>query len=66
MAHRVRAEVVISDAGHFMVSRVVLDPILVAAEFIAGMPDRRVFFGLVGQIVQAPAREFAQALKMRS
>ena len=57
MAHRMQAEFAEGDALHLAVGGMVFDPVLVAAEAVAGMQHRRMLVGGVGQFVEAAAGE---------
>ena len=65
MAHRMQSEFAERDPLHLAIGRMILDPILVAAEAIARMKHRRMLVGDVGKFVEAAAREFAEAIEMR-
>ena len=64
MAHRVQAQFAERDPLHFAVGRMILDPILVAAEAVARMEHRGMLVGGVGKLVEAAARESAEAIEM--
>ena len=65
MAHRVHAEFLERDLLHFAVGRVILDPVLVAAEAVARVQHRRMFVGGEGEIIEPVARQLAQPLEVR-
>ena len=65
MAHGVKLEVADCDPFHFAIGRMVVDPVLVAAEAIPGIQNRRVLVGDPGQFIEPPARQRAEAMEMR-
>ena len=65
MAHGVELEIAERDLLHFAIGPMVVDPVLVAAEAVACVQDRRVLVGDPGQFVEPAARQNTQAIKMR-
>ena len=65
MGHGVHAEILEGDRLHLAVGRVVVDPVLVAAEAVARLQHRRMLVGHHGEIVEAVAGERPQPLEMR-
>ena len=64
MAHRMQSEFAERDPLHLAIGRMIFDPILVAAEAVARMKHRGMLVSGVGKLVQAAAREFAEAIEM--
>ena len=65
MGHGVKLEIAECDGFHFAIGRMVLDPVLVAAQSIPCVQDRRVLVGDPGQLVQSAAGQCAKAMEMR-
>src|SRR5713101_1621677 len=65
MAHGVELEIAERDLLHFAIGRMVVDPVLVATEAVAGVQDRWVLVGDPGQLIEPAARQNTQAIKMR-
>jgi hypothetical protein len=65
MAHGVELEIAEGDLLHFAIGPMVVDPVLVAAEAVACVQDRRVLVGDPGQFIEPAARQNTQAIKMR-
>src|SRR6266446_7772465 len=65
MAHGVELEIAERDLLHFAIGPVVVDPVLVAAEAVACVQNRRVLVGDPGQFTEPAARQSTQAIEMR-
>ena len=65
MAHGVKLEIAECDRFHFAVGRMVIDPVLVAAEAIARIQYRRMLVSGPRQFIQPAAGQRAEAIKMR-
>jgi len=65
MAHGVKLEIAERDFLHFAVGRMIVDPVLVAAEPIACVQDRRVLVGGPRQFVEPAARQRTEVMEMR-
>ncbi len=65
MAHGVELEIAERDRFHFAIGRMVIDPVLVAAEAIPCIQDRRVLVGGPGEFIQPAAGQRAEAVEMR-
>ena len=65
MAHGVKLKIGEGDRLHLAIGRMIVDPVLVAAEPIACIQHRRVFVGGPGQLIQPAARERAEAIEVR-
>ena len=61
----VQAELVEADPFHLVIGRMMLDPLLVAAEAVAVVQHRRMLVGLVGPAIQIAAGECAQPVEVR-
>ena len=59
------AELLEGDLFHLAVGRVIVDPVLVAAEAVARVEDRWVLVGDLRQRIEPIAGEFAQPVEMR-
>jgi len=64
MAHGVELEVAEGDLLHLAVGGVILDPVLVAAQTVAGVQHRRIAVGEAGELVEPATREPADARQM--
>ena len=65
MAHGVHAELLEGDLLHLAIGRVVVDPVLVAAEAVARLQHRRMLVGDLRQLVEPVAGQRAQPIEMR-
>ena len=65
MAHGVKLEIAECDALHLAIGRMVVDPVLVAAEAVRGVEHRRMLVGGAGEFIQPAARQLAEAMEMR-
>jgi hypothetical protein len=65
MAHGVKLEVTEGDALHFAIGGVIVDPVFVAAEAIAGVKHRRILVGDPRQFVEPAAGQRAEPMEMR-
>ena len=65
MAHGVELEVAEGDPLHLAIGRMILDPVLVAAEPVARMQHRRMPVGDAGELVEPAAGKQPEALEMR-
>ena len=65
MAHGVKLEIAERDFLHFAVGRMIIDPVLVAAEPVARIQHRRVLVGDPRQFIKPAASERAEAIEMR-
>ena len=65
MAHGMKLEIGEGDALHLAIGRMVVDPVLVAAEPIPGIEHRRMLVGDPGEFIEPPARQFAEPIEMR-
>jgi hypothetical protein len=64
MAHGVKLEISECDLFHVAIGRMVVDPVLVAAETIARVQHRRMLVGEASQFVEPAARHRAEAIEM--
>ena len=64
MAHGVELEVAEGDRLHLAVAGVVLDPVLVAPEAVAGVQDGAVLVGDAGQFVEPAPSQDTEPLEM--
>ena len=65
MAHGVKLEIAERDVLHLAVGRVVVDPVLVAAETVARVQHRRMLVGDPGEFVEPAAGQRAETIEVR-
>ena len=65
MAHGVKLEIAERDLFHFAIGRMVIDPVLVAAEAVARMQHRRMLVGDPREFIEPAARKPAEPVEMR-
>ena len=65
MAHGVELEIAERDLLHLAIGRMVVDPVLVAAEAVPAFEHRRMLVGDARQLIQPAAGQLAEAMEMR-